>query len=398
MQIPQNVFLSRSFLLSFFSFFFLWISFDFFILFPLYVLRSGGDSVDVGIQTFIFFFPAVIMRPVAGWLTDRIGRLRVLWFGSGLMVLTAFSFLLFAGPYHSIKYSIATTLFLRGIAFAAFYTAFFTYIVDLSLPENRGRVIGMFGVSGLVAHGLAPWVGEQILSHYGFRGFFIVSGLLSLVSLFISAALKEKHQPAVFEEGGWTILRKMTFSIRNLIILPGAFVFGYVVASYNTFGAPYFASVGGATTGSFFLAYGLTAGTVRVIFGGIADIYPRWKLVSIFFALQGLGLLMLLLEPVGKFYLISGAVSGAAHGILFPSLSAMAIDAHPQRFRGVVTSIFTGMMELGFSLGSYILGVIVALAGYRIMFASAVSVGLLYACFVVAVRLRNRQLTQPVES
>jgi MFS family permease len=393
----RNVFLSRSFLLSFFSFFFLWISFDFFILFPLFILQNGGDSVDVGLQTFIFFFPAVLMRPIAGWLTDRIGRLRVLWFGSTLMVVTAFAFLLIHGSYDEIKYWMGITLFLRGIAFAAFYTAFFTYIIDLSSVQNRGRVIGMFGVSGLVAHGLAPWVGERVLEQYGFPGFFASSGVLSLISLIISSILKEKHVVAKFEEGGWSIIKNVTFSSRNLIILPGAFVFGFVVASYNTFGAPYFTQVG-VTTGSFFLAYGLTAGTVRVIFGGAADRYERWKLVSIFFALQASGLLMLLLEPVRSFYLVAGAVSGAAHGILFPSLSAMAIDAHPQKFRGVVASVFTGMMELGFSVGSYLLGVVVAIGGFRIMFVTTVAVGILYACYVILFQFRNRRLTQPVQS
>jgi MFS family permease len=394
----QNVFLSRSFLLSFFSFFFLWISFDFFILFPLFVLKSGGDSVDVGIQTFIFFFPAVIMRPVAGFLTDRIGRLRVLWFGSALMVITAFSFLLLKGNYSQMKISMAFILFVRGVAFAAFYTAFFTYIVDLSSVENRARVIGMFGVSGLVGHGLAPWIGEHVMGAYGFPGFFAGSGILSLLSLMISSALKEAHVVPEVKEGGWAIVRKVTLSSRNWIVLPGSFVFGYAVASYNTFGAPYFQMAGGATAGFFFLAYGLTAGTVRVLFGGIADHYPRWKLVAIFFALQGLGLSLLLLEPVSKYYLFAGAVSGGAHGILFPSLGAMAIDLHPQKYRGVVTSIFTGSMELGFSTGSYLLGVIVALAGYRIMFLSAVGLTILFGTFVVILKMVTPQLTEPVES
>ena len=397
METQHNVFLSRSFLLSFFSFFFLWISFDFFILFPLFILQNGGDSVDVGLQTFIFFFPAVLMRPIAGWLTDRIGRLRVLWFGSTLMVVTAFSFLLLDGAYNDMKYWMGLTLFLRGTAFAAFYTAFFTYIIDLSSMKNRGRVIGMFGVSGLVGHGLAPWVAERVLEQYGFPGFFAASGLLSLISLIISAILKEKHQVSAFEEGGWSIIKNVTFSARNLIILPGAFVFGFVVASYNTFGAPYFTEMG-VTTGSFFLAYGMTAGAVRVIFGGAADRYERWKLVSIFFVLQAAGLSMLLLEPFRSFYLFAGAVSGAAHGILFPSLSAMAIDAHPQKFRGVVASVFTGMMELGVSVGSYLLGVIVAISGFRVMFGSTVAVGIFYACYVILFQFRKRGLTQPVQS
>jgi len=394
----QNVFLSRSFLLSFFSFFFLWISFDFFILFPLFILKNGGDSVDVGIQMFIFFFPAVIMRPIAGFLTDRIGRLRVLWFGSALMAITALSFLLLKGNYEQMKVQMALSLFLRGVAFGAFYTAFFTYVVDLSVPENRARVIGMFGVSGLVGHGLAPWIGEHVMDAYGFPGFFAVSGILSFVSLMISSALKEGHIVSASKEGGWAIVRKVTLSSRNWIMLPGAFVFGYAVASYNTFGAPYFQMVGDARTGYFFLAYGLTAGVVRVIFGGIADRYPRWKLVAIFFTVQGLGLSMLLLEPVGKYYLFAGAVSGGAHGILFPSLGAMAIDLHPQEHRGVVTSIFTGTMELGFSTGSYLLGVIVAVAGYRAMFLSAVGLAIVFGAFVVILKAVTPQLTEPVQT
>jgi MFS family permease len=397
-DVRQNVFLSRSFLLSFFSFFFLWISFDFFILFPLFILKNGGDSVDVGIQTFIFFFPAVIMRPVAGFLTDRIGRLRVLWFGSSLMVITAFLFLLLKGNYEQIKIPMACNLFLRGISFAAFYTAFFTYIVDLSSPENRARVIGMFGVSGLVAHGMAPWIGQHVMDAFGFSGFFAGSGVLSLVSLVISTALKEKHVSSAPEEGGIAIVRKVVLSSRNWIVLPGSFVFGYVVASYNTFGAPYFQSVGGAETGYFFLAYGLTAGTVRIIFGGIADHYPRWKLVAIFFTLQGLGLSILLLEPVSKYYLLAGAVSGGAHGILFPSLGAMAMDLHPQKYRGIVASVFTGTMEFGFSSGSYILGVVVAIAGYRAMFLSAVSLAVLFGIYVVILKALTSQLTEPVQN
>jgi MFS family permease len=400
-QSNRHVFLSRNFVLSFLSFFFLWNSFDFFILFPLFILQRGGDSVDVGIQTFIFYFPAVVMRPIAGWLTDQIGRLRVLWFGSTLMVVTAFAFLLLKGNYPEMKFWMALMLFLRGAAFASFYTAFFTYVVDLSSAENRGRVIGMFGVSGLVAHGVAPWIAERVLDHYGFAGFFFASGLMSLVSLCISAALKEQHQKVEFDEGGWSIIRKVTWNPRNLIVLPGAFVFGYVVASFNTFGAPYFQTIG-VTTGSFFLAYGLTAGAVRVVFGGVADRYARWKLVVIFFALQAFGLLLLLVEPVQFFYLIAGAVSGIAHGILFPSLTAMAIDAHPQKYRGVVTSIFTGTMELGFSVGCYLLGVIVAVGGYAVMFGSVVGVGLLYAGYVVAMQFRKfgkeEELTQPAQS
>ena len=285
------------------------------------------------------------MRPIAGWLTDRIGRLRVLWFGSTLMVVTVFLFLLLYGTYDEMKYWMGITLFLRGTAFAAFIQPFLVHHRSIfnSKSGTCNRNVWCVRTRGTWPGSLGSNVCSSI------TGFPVSSQrlrLFSLTSLIISAILKEKHVVAAFEEGGWAIIKSVTFSARNLIILPGAFVFGFVVASYNTFGAPYFTEMG-VTTGSFFLAYGLTAGAVRVIFGGAADRYQRWKLVSIFFALQATGLSMLLLQPFGRYYLFAGAVSGGAHGILFPSLSAMAIDAHPQKFRGVVASFFTGMMESG---------------------------------------------------
>lgn len=389
----RRVVLSRNFSLSFFSFFLIWISFDFFILFPLYILERGGDSVDVGIQTAIFYFPSVLIRPVAGLLSDRIGRLKVLWFGSLLMVITGFAFLPLQGPYLQIRWWVAGILLLRGTAFAAFYTAFFTYVADLTTSQNRARIIGLFGVSGLIGHGLAPRIAETVLQQYGFTGFFTACGLLALLSLLISLGMKEVHSPSLVQERGIVIFRNVTFSSRNWVILPGAFVFGFVVASFTTFGAAYFKVIGKVSVGYFFLVYGVVAAVVRIFFGGIADRYSRWKLICLFFVLQGLGVLILIMDP-RNLYWLSAACMGGAHSILFPAMTAMAIDAHPQQFRGVVTSVFTGTMELGLSLGAYLQGVVVAIFGYDSMFGTTAAVALAFSVYVLIFQIRQpRQLS-----
>lgn len=384
----RSILFSRNFLLSFCSFFFLWISFDFFIIFPLFILQRGGDSVDVGIQTAIFYLPAVFIRPVAGWLTDRFGRLKVLISGTLLMISTAFALLLLRGSYDQMKALMASILFLRGFGFAAFYTAFFTYVTDLSSAENRGRVIGLFGVSGLIAHGLAPRTAELALNYWSFTGFFIVSGVLSSISLVISLFLKEQPRQ-VLTEKGFAIFRQVTFSRKNLIILPGAFVFGYAIASFTTFGAPYFLSNGGMKVGFFFLIYGLTAGTMRILLGGLVDQFTRWKLIAIFFSLEAAGIALITVPPLSTFGYIGAALCGFGHSILFPSMTAMAVDSHPAAFRGVVTSVFTAMIELGFSLGSYLLGVIVALWGYKVMFICAALGGAVFSAYAIIIGLQQ---------
>ena len=88
---------------------------------------------------------------------------------------------------------------------------------------------------------------------------------------------------------------------------------------------------------------------------------------------------MIVLNP--EIYLVGASLCGAAHGILFPTLGAMAVDAHPAEHRGLVTSVFTGTLELGFSLGSYLLGVIVSAAGFANMFLTAFAAALLFAIY-----------------
>jgi MFS family permease len=222
------------------------------------------------------------------------------------------------------------------------------------------------------------------LKYANFRGFFIASGLLSLLSVFISAFLKERMSFGKSDEGGLEIVKKVTFSRRNLIFLPGAFVFGYVLASFNTFGAAYFQAIGKGSAGYYFLTYGSFAAGVRAILGGMADRFTRWKLISIFFALLGLGVCLITLQHISGFFLIAAALCGSAHGILYPSMNAMSVDAHPARYRGVVTSVFTGMIELGFSLGSYLLGVLIAVADFTTMFLSVAFVSFLFAGYAWA--------------
>jgi MFS family permease len=377
----QKVLASRGFMLSFFSFFFVWISFDFFILFPLFILQRGGNSVDVGIQTAIFFIPSVILRPLAGWLTDHTGRLKTLWAGTAFMLVTSFAFLLLKGNYQDFKVWCALILFARGMGFSAFYTAFFTYITDLAPSEIRARILGLFGVSGLIAHGCAPKIAELVLNQWKFDGYFIASGILATASLLISLFLREQPHLRTKGENAFFSFRKVTFSRRNWIILPGAFAFGFAIASFNTFGAPYFEKIPGSSVGYFFLAYGLTAVLIRIAFGGFADRYPKWLLVSIFFALQAFGVILIICHPVQIYYLIAAALAGAAHGILFPTMTAMAVEAHPPENRGLVTSVFTGTMELGFSIGSYLFGLAVSMLGYPGMFIIAASCSALFAVY-----------------
>ena len=119
------------------------------------------------------------------------------------------------------------------------------------------------------------------------------------------------------------------------------------------------------------------------------DRFERWKLIAIFFLLEAAGVSLIAVEPVAVFGYLGAVLCGIAHSALFPTMTAMAVDSHPPQYRGVVTSVFTAMIELGFSLGSYLLGVVVAYAGYKDMFVCAALLGAIFSAYAAMVGLRQ---------
>jgi predicted MFS family arabinose efflux permease len=81
----------------------------------------------------------------------------------------------------------------------------------------------------------------------------------------------------------------------------------------------------------------------------------------------------MLLLFAGKTWILalSGLVTGCGHGLLFPSINALAIRNEPAETRGKATGIFTGSIDAGAFAGSIALGYIGDLAGFQALFLVA---------------------------
>ncbi len=76
-------------------------------------------------------------------------------------------------------------------------------------------------------------------------------------------------------------------------------------------------------------------------------------------------------------FLISGGIIGVAYGALLPSFQTLPIKVSPVDRRGLATSTFFLFFDTGYSVGSYILGIIASHSSYRTMyFLSALVAGL----------------------
>ena len=157
-----------------------------------------------------------------------------------------------------------------------------------------------------------------------------------------------------------------------------AAAFGLGQGVMFTFFPTYALDLGVRWVGLFAVAYSGAALIVRATAGGLADRLGRRAVIIPAMALQagatvvlaGLGLLARGAGlPAAPFLALAGLVSGAAHGFLYPALTALIVDVTPPERRGRVVGVFMAFILAGQAGGAAGFGHLAHAVGYGAMFA-----------------------------
>jgi len=188
---------------------------------PVYVRELGASISQIGLFfTISMVFPLVV-KVLGGWLSDSLGRLRVIFIGSLTGILT------FAAYAVAPSWQAA----LLGPAFMAMTSAltlpaYFAFIADITPEGSRGR---MYGISQTIYHAaavIAPPIGGLLAQTYGYRILFGVSSVVFGLAALIFIYLLRFSQ--------FMTIRQQEVSLRSLrnslSQMAGAFMAGGVVA------------------------------------------------------------------------------------------------------------------------------------------------------------------------
>lgn len=101
---------------------------------------------------------------LGGWVSDRIGRKRVVYIANGMMAVTAVAFLFS----HSLAYTLSVGV-IYGLAFGAYYSVDWALGCDV-LPnkEDAAKDMGVWHISMVLPQSLAPFLSGLILTACGF--------------------------------------------------------------------------------------------------------------------------------------------------------------------------------------------------------------------------------------
>lgn len=161
-------------------------------LLPFIVGQRSGSALLVGLLSSLYALMQLLVAPVLGALSDRVGRRPVL-VGCVLASGAAYALLGAAVTAGSLALVVAAVA-LGGAAGATIATAQ-AYIADTTAPEGRARGLGLVGAAFGLGLMLGPAAGG-LLSVYGLGvPAFLAAGLAVLNGLFGLLALPESLPP-----------------------------------------------------------------------------------------------------------------------------------------------------------------------------------------------------------
>jgi MFS family permease len=328
----------------------------------------GSEETEIGVLIGVFFVSSLVLRPFVGKALLRIPEKKFMIAGALLFALTSLAFLL-APPF----WPFFIVRVFQGIGLAFFHTASFTLIANISPEAHRGQSLSYFFLAPNISLALIPSLGMFLIDHFDFSFLFWVCLAISLCSLFITSKLERREVTAL----------KDSYT-ENDVFLSWEAVPPSIIAFFNftAWGAltaffPLYALIHGvANSGLFFTAIAVMVFLSRAFAGRILDLYNRDRVIPSLLAMSVISMIILAFSKNLSMFILVGVIWGIGSGLLTPAVMVYALDRAGSS-KGPAVGTYTLLSDLGLGLGPVIMGIVIRLSSYPIMFLCLAMTGVI---------------------
>lgn len=331
---------------------------------PVFVMEQlKGNESNVGYIMGILSLTAVLVRPIAGYLLDAVGRKKI--------VFIALIFFILAMGSYGLVTSLALLFVLRtlhGLAWGFTTTGVGTVATDIVPPARRGEGMGYYGLSNTLAMAVGPSLGLFILQKANFNILFISSFMIAALALVAFLGISFQDDTIKPIKG------KMTFeSVFEPRVFSLSWLMFFLAVGYGgivTFITLYGKEIGVQNAGIYFLVYAITLLVVRPLAGKSFDKNGPVKIMFIGFLAVILAFFLLYMAKGNAMFIASAVAMGIGFGIVHPTAMAMAINRVEPFRRGAANGTVFSAFDLGIGLGSILLGILSEKVGLSYMYLS----------------------------
>ena len=345
---------------------------------PLYAIGVLHQTdKEAGLLISSFLLSAIIVRPFSGKLLDVFGKKKLLVLSLvGYFVCTVLY--LFVDPFGLLL----GLRFVQGIFFSIITTAVSSLAADIVPESRKGAGLGYFGMSTNLAVVIGPFVGLLLIQYSSFDVLFIVMSICVLVGGLLAATMNTDDLPKPAYKG------KLTFTFSDLLERPAlpvaaiASLVAFAYASVLSFLSVYAQQKDLMEVASFFYAvFAASMLITRPYTGKLYDTKGAQYVIIPGIITFAIGLVMLAYVSGPVLFLGAAIFIGVGYGALTTSLLTLAMQSTAHNRSGYATATYFTMFDLGIALGSYVLGIVAAKAGYSAVYLTGV--GVLVVVFIV---------------
>ncbi|URA10939.1 MFS transporter [Thermospira aquatica] len=340
---------------------------------PVYFSSLGISHAFVGF--FMNIHGAVVVFFVMFFLgfTEGMGKKRMMFLSYGIQLVSYVLMFLFA-------WNIPLLVILRifsSFSYAVGFTVNAAFAFDTLPVEKRVGGIALFGISGILSHPFAAFVGKHILE-VSPKGIFLFGAALVVLALGILFFVEEKpwKKEEFHAQDVGDVLQK-----RNLwlyLLLAG--VLGGAFGTLSTFVPQQtLQRLGTSFLATYFTSYAVVAILIRVLFSSFLDrVEKNWLLLGGFFLAAMAMIEMAMVRNKWEVFFV-GFLYGIAHTILYPVLSAQVVKESAEEEKFVTNSVLIG----SYTLGGFVISSVLGMFGDRLR-TSAIFWGMGMLCFLSA--------------
>ncbi len=342
------------------------------------------------LTAFVMAFGVVkgVMNFVAGRLSERIGRKRVLLLG--WIVALPIPLMVWYAP--SWNWVVAATVLLgvnQGLTWSMTQTA----KLDITRTQERGLTLGLNEFAGYVGVALAgiatAWMATLLGARTGLLvfGTVVITSALLLTQVWVRETLPWAKAEAARQTAGsppaadmprypsnisnhpstWEVFTLMSWRDRRLFALSQAglvekFVDALVWVFYPVY--LYQQGLSLTQTSTVIGVYGLVWGGAQLFTGRLSDRVGRHRPNVWGMWLCGVGVALMVSGQGVLWWSLSAALSGFGMALLYPNLSAAVADISHPNWRGSAIGIYRFWRDLGYGIGALGLGLTAHFAGH----------------------------------
>ncbi len=370
-----------------------------------YIAYLGHGVDTLGHLLSISMVGTLLIRLQLGRWIDRFGC-RPSWAIGTLLVAIVFCSIQFVER----LWLLAVLRTISTMATACVMTTVAVFAAQIAPPRRRAESIGTMGLAGFLGMMIGPSLGDWIFSGNtdpltAHHIFFTASAACSLAAggIMMLTPLPAGPDPAIGEpqaasgssDRGPSTATQADHStyrvIRNhwpgSILLIGV-VFSMVFCLQIAFMERLAEARGFKDIKGFFLTYGVTAMTLRVLCRRVPERLGRSRTLLGGLLLLTVGLTCLIGVQSQWEFVLPAVLMGAGHCFIFPSMVDLAAAKLPPEHRGTGTSLILGAGDVGMLTGFFCLGELINRFGFD-MGLGALALAILAGAAVFAVTRRN---------